>query len=54
MKFRVLVLMEDDDGDEVLLTESIEFEWESLSVEHPGFEFVGVKTVIANNSAGDG
>lgn len=36
MKFRVRVLVENDVGDEVLLTESIEFEQESSSVENLG------------------
>lgn len=54
MKFRVRILVENDAGDEVLLTESIEYEREGSSVENLGLELVGVKRVIAKNSTGDG
>ncbi len=46
MKFRVRILVENDDGDEVLLTESIEFERESSSVENPGLSLSESKELL--------
>ena len=46
MKFRVRVLVENADGDEVLLTENIEFERESSTVENLGLSLAESKELL--------
>src|SRR5258708_5038330 len=46
MKFRIQFLIENDDGDEVLLTESIEYERESSSVENLGLSLSESKELL--------
>ncbi len=46
MKFKMRILVENDDGDEVLLTESIKFERESSSVENLGLRLSESKELL--------
>lgn len=46
MKFKMRILVENDDGDEVLLTESIEYERESSSVENLGLSLSESKQLL--------
>ncbi len=48
MKFRVRVLVENDDGDEVILTESIEMERENSSLENLGLSLAESKELLRN------
>ena len=46
MKFKVRVLVETDDGDEVLLAENIEFERKNSSLENPGLSLAESKELL--------
>ncbi len=46
MKFKMQILVENDDGHEVLLTESIEFERERSSIENLGLSLAESKKLL--------